>query len=107
MEWGFSSENSLGYARVAAGGADSAVLVSSLTFGQAGGPGIPAGTKLLLIQPAVQGCRWRDDGVAPTTSAGYLLPVGAELKYTANSMASLQVISSPAGCSLDIAAYGP
>lgn len=107
MEWGYNNETALGYARIAAGGADSAVSVNSLTFGQAGSPGIPTGTRQLLIQPSIQGCRWRDDGVAPTTAIGYLLPAGAELKYTATSMANLQVISSPAGAAVDIAAYGP
>jgi hypothetical protein len=107
MDWGFSNETALGYARIAAGGADSALAVSSLTFGQAGSPGFPIGTKQLLIQPSIQACRWRDDGLAPTSTVGYLLPVGAELRYTANSLQNLQLCSSPAGAAIDVAAYGP
>jgi hypothetical protein len=91
-----------GYVRAAAGGVDAATSVASLFPGGV----IPQGTKLLMIVPEAQAIRWRSDGVAPTTTVGYPLAVGAELRYTAGQFAGLQVIASTAGAILNVYAFG-
>lgn len=106
MQAGYVADKSLGYAQTAAGAIDASTLVSSLTFGSAGAAGIPAGTQLLLIQPAAQAIRWRDDGTAPTVAVGYPLAVGAELRYTGSNLANLRVIAQTAGAILNVVAYG-
>ena len=106
MEWGYVPEQSLGYAQTTL--STSAVQVSSLTFGQAGGPGYPTNTRLLMIQPEKQGVRWRDDGIAPTTTVGYPIPVGAEFRYTgtAAGLSNLQIIGQATGAVVNVTAYG-
>lgn len=105
MQQGFMAEKSLGYAQAAAGAIDASTLISSLTFGSAAAAGIPPGTVLLLITPAAQAIRWRDDGTAPTTAVGYPLAVGSELRYTGNNLAALRVIAQTAGAVLNVVAY--
>lgn len=101
MQAAFVQDRPNGYVQAAAGAIDAAVTVASLFTGGV----IPSGTQLLLIQPAAQAIRWRDDGVAPTTTVGYPLAVGAELRYT-GATARLQVIASTPGAVLNVVAYG-
>lgn len=105
MQAGFVQDKPLGHAQAAAGAIDTATFISTLTFGSAGAAGIPSGTQLLLLQPATQSIRWRDDGVAPTTTVGYPLAAGAELRYT-GATGRLQVISATPGAVLNVVAYG-
>lgn len=95
------ADKPLGYILTSAGAIDAAVTVGSLFPGGA----IPLGAQLLIIQPVVQAIRWRDDGIAPTTTIGYPLIVGGELRYT-GALAGLRVISQVAGAILNIIAYG-
>lgn len=104
MQAGFVADKALGYAQSAA--VDASTLISSLTFGSSAVAGIPAGTQTLLIQPQTQAIRWRDDGVVPTAAIGYPLAVGAELRYTAQNLAALRVISQTAGAIVNVVAYG-
>jgi hypothetical protein len=97
---------SLGYAQFAAGGVDASTLVSTATFGGQPGAGIPPGTTHLLITPAAQAIRWRDDGTAPTTAVGYPLAVAAELIYSGSNMGNLRLISQVAGAVVNIVAFG-
>lgn len=105
MQAGYVMDRSLGYAQAAAGAIDTAVLVSTLTFGSAAAAGIPGGTQTLLLQPTAQAIRWRDDGIAPTATVGYPLAAGAELRYTGQT-ARLQVIAQTAGAILNVIALG-
>jgi hypothetical protein len=105
---GYWADKPRGYAQAAAGAIDAATFISSLTFtppGENAQAGIPKGTQLLLISPGAQAIRWRDDGIAPTSTVGYPLAAGAELRYT-GAIASLQVISQVAGAVLNVVAYG-
>lgn len=104
MQTGYNADVALGYAQSSA--VDSATLISALTFGQAGAPGIPLNTQALLITPQTQAVRWRDDGVAPTATVGYPLPVGSELIYTGSDFTKLQVISQVAGAIVNVLAFG-
>lgn len=98
------SDVDLGYAQLTA--VDAATFISSATFGTSATPGVPAGTKLLLIQPQGQAIRVRSDGIAPTTSVGYPIAVAAEMRYTASQIAGLRVISQVAGAVVNVWAFG-
>ncbi len=100
------ADKDLGYAKIAAGGADTATLISSLTFQGQGAAGIPPGTKLILISPETQAIRWRSDSGTLTTANGYPVAVGGELRYTGAQMGQLQVISSVAGAAVNVYAFG-
>jgi len=106
MQAGYIADRTLGYVKVAAAGIDAATLISTLTFGSSAVAGIPPGTHTLLISPELQIVRWRDDGVAVTTAAGYPIAVGGELRYTGQNLSKLQVISATAGAALNIVALG-
>ncbi len=105
MQAGYLANKSLGYAQFAAGGVDTATLVSSATFGGQPAAGIPNGTTKLLIQCAAQAIRWRDDGTAPTSSVGYPLATGVDLVFTGN-FAQLRLIAQSAGAVVNMVAYG-
>lgn len=100
----FIADKDLGYAQIAAGGADTAVLISSLTFN--GRVGLPPGTETILITPEAQAIRWRSDGTAPTAAVGYPLAVGAELRYTMAQSPQLRVIAQVAGAIVNVYALG-
>lgn len=57
-----------------------------------------------IISPETQNVRWRDDGVAPTASVGYLLAVGSELDYS-GSLDKLRFIETTASAKLNICYY--
>ena len=67
---------------------------------------VPAGTTFALISPESQAVRWRDDGVAPTATVGYPLPVGAELRYDAQQIWEIQFIEQTASAKLNVTYYG-
>lgn len=98
------AERPVGYSNFGGAVVDTVTAMSALTFGSASAAGIPAGTQTIRLTPNTQAIRWRDDGTAPTATAGYPLAVGAELVYTGNPNA-LQVISQIAGAKIDVVAY--
>jgi hypothetical protein len=67
---------------------------------------VPAGTQVVIMKPAAQAVRFRDDGTAPTGSIGYPIAVGTEYIYTAGSPAAIRVIESAASATLDVLYYG-
>lgn len=87
----------LGYGQLAV---TAAALLSTITGG------IPAGTRLAIITPDTQAARWRDDGTAPTTTVGYPLPVGSELRYDGQQFSSLQFIAQTGTSTLNVTFYG-
>lgn len=100
MAPGHKGLKSLGYFQGAAGSVDSATLLSALTGGT-----IPAGTCLVLITVAAQAIRWRDDGTNPSTTVGYPLAVGVELRYDSADFPRLALISQTAGAIVNIVCY--
>lgn len=68
---------------------------------------VPAGAKLILIRVEAQGCRYRDDGVAPTSTVGFPLSATDYLEYTANKtgQAALSFIASTAGSIINVLYY--
>lgn len=73
-------------------------------------PGVPGGSVVQVVPGlAVIQCnggvaRWRDDGVAPTSTVGMTIPDGGELDYTGD-IAKIQFIVSSSAPILDIALY--
>lgn len=108
MQSGWMPEKVLGHAQTGAVDNVTPVLLSSLIFQGQPAARIPPGTVLLLIQPnaATAAIRWRDDGTAPTASVGYPLAAGAELRYTAQGFAAIQVIGQTSGAVVNVVAYG-
>ena len=102
MESNYVSEVPLGHFRSAAAGFDAAALLTSITGVS---PQLAKGTVLLLIQPDTQAFRWTDDGQTPTTTLGYPLASGQELRYTGRNPAALRFLSVVAGGFLNVAIY--
>jgi hypothetical protein len=100
MQQNFIAEKPLGYAQAAAGTFDTAktLAVAGIT--------VPDGTALILIVAEAQAIRWRDDGIAPTTTVGQPLAVSTELRYTARGSRALQIISQAAGAIVNFVFYG-
>jgi len=65
---------------------------------------VPAGASYALLKAEAQAIRWRDDGVAPTTSAGMIIDVGDEFWYT-GELSAIEFISDTAGAILNVSYY--
>jgi len=65
---------------------------------------VPEGATIALIVPEAQAVRWRDDGAAPTASAGQPLAAGAELYYDVN-LGAIAFIEQTAGAKLNVTYY--
>jgi len=65
---------------------------------------VPSGATMALIIPENQSVRWRDDGTAPTTGVGMLLPVNSTLNYDGN-LQNLRFIEILASATLNISYY--
>lgn len=57
-----------------------------------------------IIQATAQAVRWRDDGTAPTSTVGMVIPAGGELRYDGN-LTAIQFIESAASAQLNISYY--
>lgn len=66
---------------------------------------IPKAARAALIQAESQPVRWRDDGTAPTASAGMLLDAGETLFYV-GSLDALRFIEAQAPAVLNVSFYG-
>jgi hypothetical protein len=93
MQLHYQKERALGYQQIT-------------TLTAATGLTVPAGTNLILVTAEGGAVRWRDDGTNPTASVGYPLPVGAEMRYTADSPSRLKFIDQATGAILNITYYG-
>ena len=86
----------LGYCQLTSLG--SSTLVSSCS-------GFPATATAALIRTEAQSVRWRDDGTAPTSSAGQLmLAADAPFLYT-GAISKLRFIETTSGAKLNILFY--
>jgi hypothetical protein len=65
----------------------------------------PTGAMIAVIIPEGEAVRWRDDGVAPTSTVGMPLAVGQQLIY-ARDLAALSFIQQSATAKLSVSYYG-
>lgn len=66
---------------------------------------IPDGSEYAMIQAEAQNVRWRDDGVAPTTTVGMQILTGAIVLYN-GQLLDFQAIAQTAGAILNVSYYG-
>jgi hypothetical protein len=66
---------------------------------------VPTGATLAIVYVEAQAVRYRDDGVAPTTTIGMPLISGAQFQY-AGTLSAIQFIAESAGAILNISYYG-
>lgn len=90
----------LGYCQVLAAGLASAVKLSAACSG-----GIPTGATMVYLQAETANVRYRDDGTAPTGSAGNLLVSGSQGILYTGPVGNLQFIIGSAGAILDVGFY--
>lgn len=65
---------------------------------------VPFGAGVALLQAESQAVRWRDDGVAPTSSVGMLLAPGETFAYT-GSLSAIRFIEAAGGAVLNVSYY--
>ena len=65
---------------------------------------VPAGAKFAVFQAEAQVVRFRDDGVAPTASVGFELPVGVPYNYV-GTLSNVQVIETTSGGIVNVLYY--
>lgn len=65
---------------------------------------VQAGARYAVITVEGQAVRYRDDAVAPTTTVGMPLPVGATLRYD-GSLAAIRFIEQALGAKLNVSYY--
>lgn len=69
-------------------------------------PPIPQGTTYAMIQAEAQAVRWRDDLGTLSTTVGYPLAAGSELRYEADGLTQLRFLQVTAGAILNVTFYG-
>lgn len=67
--------------------------------------GPPIGANFALMQAETQNIRWRDDGGAPTTTVGVILPSGLSPLMYNGTLKNIQFIDATAGGILDVSFY--
>lgn len=85
----------LGYCQLTS--IDTAVLLSSCS-------GFPATATLAVFVPEAQAIRYRDDGVAPSTTVGQPVAVGVSVEYR-GALSKVRVISQTSGAKLNVLFY--
>lgn len=81
----------VGYQQITLG-----ATVASLTL-----PAAPDAPTYALIEPEVQGVRWRDDGTAPTADVGQPLSAGESLQYN-GVLSAIRFFRMVAGAKLNV-----
>jgi len=66
--------------------------------------GLSCQPAIAIITPETQGVRWRDDGVAPTSSVGMPLAAGVTLQYDGD-ITKIRFIEKSASAKLNITYY--
>jgi hypothetical protein len=67
---------------------------------------LPAGTGKVILRPAAQAVRFRSDGVAPTSSVGFPIPVGERFELETSSLTAFRVIEQAASATLEVLYLG-
>lgn len=75
------------------------------SLGTATGLTVPTGAAEALIICETQNVRWRDDGTAPTSSTGMLLPVNTPFAYFAVDLTKIQLIQTASSATCDVSYY--
>lgn len=65
---------------------------------------VAAGATMAKIVCETQAIRWRDDGTAPTASAGMPLAIGVELDYDGD-LQNIQFIEQTASAKVNVSYY--
>lgn len=98
--------NDLGYAQLT-NFAGAPVSINSITFDGQPTPGAPVGTEILMVRAEVTAARFRTDGVAPTTTVGYIVPPRlTDIIINVAQFPQAQFIGTTAGTILNIIAIG-
>jgi hypothetical protein len=63
---------------------------------------VPAGARVVYIQPEVAAIRCRGDGTAPTASVGQPVAVGQQLQYAGAPLSNLQCIAQTGTSTVDL-----
>jgi len=66
--------------------------------------GLTTKANFALITPEAQAVRWRDDGVAPTSTVGMPLAAGVTLQYDGD-LSKIRFIEQTGGAKLNISYY--
>ena len=64
---------------------------------------IPTGAKFAYLLTENGGIRWRDDGVAPTSSVGFPLPGGTQMLVA--DLSAFQLCPMASSCTVNISFY--
>jgi hypothetical protein len=91
--------STMGYQQITSLSSSTALTVPKRN--QSGLSGTPS---IAIITPETQAVRWRDDGVAPTTSVGMPLAAGVTLQYDGD-LSQIRFIEQTAGAKLNITYY--
>ena len=86
-----STTNCLGYQQITSLSSSTALTV-------------PDGATLALIVPEAQTVRWRDDGVAPTSSVGMPVVANSSMSYDGD-LKKIRFIAATAGAILNVSYY--
>jgi len=65
---------------------------------------VPTGATFAMIVSEAQSVRWRDDGIAPTTTVGMPLSVGVDFSYDGD-LHRIKFIAVVAGAIINVAYY--
>ena len=65
---------------------------------------VPAGATMALIVPETQNVRWRDDGVAPTTTVGMPVLTNTSMSYDGD-LKAIRFIAATSGAILNVSYY--
>jgi hypothetical protein len=68
---------------------------------------VPAGANCALFAVETANVRWRDDGVAPTTSAGMPIVAGAAPFFYSGTLSALQFIAESGSPLVNVSYYRP
>lgn len=63
-----------------------------------------SGATMVILESHTQAVRWRDDGTAPTSSVGMLLPVDTPFEYSGD-LSAIKFIQVTASAELDVSYY--
>jgi len=72
--------------------------------GTAAGLTVPAGASIAYAIVEVATARWRDDGTAPTTSLGMLIPIGGTVTFGGN-LSAVKFIAVSGSPTLNVSYY--
>lgn len=67
---------------------------------------LPAGTTKMVLSVENSAIRWRQDGVAPTSTVGHMLDAGSTLVHDWGGLSNFQAIQVAAGATVNVSYYG-